>query len=80
MSTIQSDVLVLRDAEGNYYVRLPADQAAELEALAGSEDVSGFLLPASQPFVATPIMQLSSYRLTLAPSLPSLRAINPWLR
>ena len=80
MSTAETGLLVLRDAEGNDYVRMPAEQAAELDAIAAGEDVSGYYLAGSQPFVATPVMQLSNYRLTLAASLPSLRAMNPWLR
>src|SRR5713101_9804997 len=51
MTDSQSKAMVLRDAEGNYYVlpldvveraRVPAERQAELEAAIGGGEVSGY--------------------------------------
>ena len=53
MENERSRAMVLRDAQGNYYVlpldvleraRVPAERQAELEAAIGSGDVSGYAM------------------------------------
>jgi hypothetical protein len=73
--------VVLRDAEGNYYVRVPAEQAAELATLMGDEEVTGYLLPGqlptSQPLYTSPL-RLSGFQVNLTSSA-RLRPLSPWL-
>jgi hypothetical protein len=53
MTRSESKAMVLRDAEGNYYVlpmdvveraRVPAERQAELEAAIGGNEVSGYAM------------------------------------
>jgi hypothetical protein len=76
VKTSGTDLAVLRDTDGNYYVRVPDDQVAQLESVTGGE-MSGYLLPAVQQVYATPL-RLSGFQVSFVPKSP-LRPLNPWL-
>jgi hypothetical protein len=81
MTATATELLVLRDAEGNYYLRVPGEQVAELEMSLGVGDVEGYNLSLYQP---QPLFAVSSFRLSGVQMAPLSQftvphALNPWL-